>query len=202
MAVTNGYVDLETLTTELQIGDNQDDVRLEQAIESASRQIDAHCGRVFWAEANAATRYYYPATSTDADVLDISTRTGLVVAIDTDDDGTFSTTLTETTDFLLGPPNAEHSTPARPWSSISMVGNYYFPQTRRPGLKVTAKHGYPAIPDAVVTACTIQARNLFKVSGAGVFGSVQMSVDGFALQIPALDYVAKGLLEPFRRMEV
>lgn len=202
MAITNGYITLATLKTELQIDDGLDDARLELSISAASRQIDAHSGRVFWLESGAATRFYNVAEPMVADVLDIASRTGLVVSIDEDDDGGFSTTLTETTDFILEPLNAEYLTPIQPWDRITMVDNYRFPMKRRPGLRVTAVHGYPAVPDAVSSACLIQAKNIYKVTGSGVFGSMQISVDGIPMRIPALDYVAIGLLEPFRKMEV
>lgn len=202
MALTNCYITLASLSAELQIPDRLDDARLEQAISAASRQIDAHCGRAFWAEASAAARQFQATSSTMVEVVDISTRTDLVVAIDEQDDGTFSTTLTETTDFLLYPLNADLETPARPWNEIRAIDNYNFPTGRRPGVQVTAKFGYPAIPDAVASACMIQAKNIYKVTGAGVFGSMQISVDGIAMRIPALDYVAVGMLEPFRRVVV
>lgn len=202
MAVVNGYVTLATLKAELGVEDTLDDTRLERAISSASRQIDAHCGRVFWLADAVTVRMYNAFDQLSADVLDIATRTGLVVEIDTNDDGGFATQLTETTDFILNPLNAEYMTPVKPWDQIELVGDYIFPTGRRPGLKVTAKHGYPAIPDAVATACSIQAKNIYKVTGSGVFGSMQISVDGIPMRIPALDYVAIGMLEPFRTVEV
>lgn len=199
MAVTNGYVATRTLAEELGIADEEDDPRLEAAIASASRQIDAHCGRRFWQDATVVARTYYAVDRTWLPVDDISTVTGLIVKIDEDDDGVYETTLTQTTDFLLGPANAALETPVRPYEEITLVDNYYWPQTRRPGVQVTAKFGWPAIPDDVVTACTIQAKNLYKVTGAGVFGSMQLSVDGIPMRIPGLDYVARALLESFRR---
>jgi hypothetical protein len=45
MPVTNGYTDVALLASFLDINDGDEDVELEAAINAASRQIDAHCGR-------------------------------------------------------------------------------------------------------------------------------------------------------------
>ena len=202
MAITNGYVNLRYLAEELGILDQNDDPRLVAAVNAASRQIDRHCGRRFWQDADVVTRTY---AATDRQALyvdDISTDTGLVVKIDEADDGAYSTTLTKDTDFVLYPLNAHLETPVRPFEEITIVDNYTWPMNRRPGAQITARFGWPAIPDDVATACMIQAKNLYKVTGSGMFGSTQMSVDGIPMRIPGLDYVAKTLLEPFRKMVV
>lgn len=199
MAITNGYTSAQALSDELGITDFDDAPRLEAAISTASRQIDAHCGRRFWQDTEVVTRTYAASDRRRLAVDDISTTDGLVVVIDDDDDGTYETTLTETTDFILGPLNALLEVPARPYEEIMLVDNYQWPTYLRPGVQVTAKFGWPAVPEDVVTACTIQAKNLYKVTGAGVFGSMQLSVDGIPMRIPGLDYVAKALLENFRR---
>ena len=54
--------------------------KIEQAIEAASREIDAYCGRRFWQDGTATARTYYADTPRIACVDDIATTTGLVVA--------------------------------------------------------------------------------------------------------------------------
>jgi hypothetical protein len=204
MAVVNGYVTTRGLARELGINDEEDDLRLEVAITTASRQIDAHCGRRFWQDpvSPLPVRTYQATDQYVLDVDDISTETGLVVKIDQDLDGTFETTLTKGTHFLLAPLNALVDVPAMPYEQLVLVDTYTWPAGRRPGVQVTARFGFPAIPSDVVTACTIQAKNLYKVTGAGIFGSMQLSVDGIPMRIPGLDYVARTLLEPFRKTVV
>ena len=199
---TNGYITTRELAEELGIGDEEDDTRLDAAIASASRQIDAHCGRRFWVDGTVTARTYHAIDQRLLFVDDISAVTGLVVKIDADDDGVYETIVTQTTDFVLYPLNAAKETPVRPYEEIALVDNYTWPMFRRPGVEVTAKFGWPAVPDDVVTACTIQAKNLYKVTGAGVFGSMQVSPDGIPMRIPGLDYVAVTLLEPFRKVVV
>jgi hypothetical protein len=51
MAITNGYASLAELKAALRISDTVDDALLETSIESASRQIDGACERVFYSTA-------------------------------------------------------------------------------------------------------------------------------------------------------
>lgn len=199
MAITNGYATVAEVAEVLGIDDTDDDVRIEAAINSASRDIDAWCGRRFWQDAVVATRVYYPIDRMEAPVDDISTDTGLVVKIDDDADGVYETTLTQGTDFLLLPVNADVESPAQPWTSIRMLDTYYLPRDRyRPTLQVTAKFGWPAVPDQVAQACRIQAKLIYKSTG-GTYAGFQLASDvGIVMRTPSLDPVAAGLLAPYR----
>lgn len=201
MTVTNGYTDIPTLTNVLGINDGDDDIRLTAAINAASRQIDAHCGRRFWQDADVKVRQYRPEESRFALVDDISTVTGLIVAIDDDDDGTFETELTITEQFVLGPYNALDDVPVRPYCEIHLVDGDVFPQSfARPSLQVTARFGWVAVPDDVAQACVIQAKNMFKAP-SGTFTGYQLSVEsGVAVRTPSIDPMAAALLEPYRKV--
>lgn len=198
--VINGYTDVLTLATFIGVDDADLDTELTAAINAASRQIDAHCGRRFWQDSEVKTRQFYADDYYCVDVDDISTTTGLVVKIDTGDDGTFSTTLTETTDFILHPLNAADETPVWPYDSIVMTDTYTFPMnSRRPGVQVTAQFGWPAIPDDVTQACLIQSKNLYKAA-SGTFSGFQLSSEaGIVMRTPGLDGVAAALLERYRK---
>lgn len=193
------YVTLGTLKGELGILDSQDDTRLQAAIDAAVEQIDSHCGRSFLQDASAVERTYvcdHPRHLPLPD--DISTKTGLVVAIDENDDGTFERTLTDGTDFVLLPANAVAD--GEPFTELQMVGDYDLPRKERPTLSVTAQFGWATVPDAVASATSLQAKNLYKATGAGTFGSMQLSVDGIPMRLPMLDPLAIGLLKRYRRV--
>ena len=114
MALTNAYATLAELKAESNIGaaDTSYDTKLELALNAASRQIDGYCGgRRFWQDSTVVTRQFFADDSLTCMVDDISTTTGLVVAVDNDDDGTFETTLTINTDFIVLPLNAEDKYP-------------------------------------------------------------------------------------------
>lgn len=206
MAVTNGYCTLAALKAALDITDKADDGALEAAIEAASRQIDAHCGRgrKFWQDANVVARKYSPVYANRVVVDDVSTLTGLIVAVDTTDDGTFDTTLTISSDFQVEPVNAAAEYPVQPWTSIRLLDGTLSTFTRlasgRPVVQVTAKFGWPTVPDAVERACVIQARSVFK-SQDTTFGSFALSLDGQPQRVPALDPMARAQLEPFVRYD-
>lgn len=200
MALVNCYATVGEVAAELGIADTDDDIRIERAIRTASRQIDSECGRRFWLDATVIDRTYHAANRVMLSVDDISTVTGLIVKLDTDDTGTFETTLVIGTDFFVAPVNAAAEYPVEPYTEIVMLDTFTFPiYHRRPGVSVTAKFGWPEIPSDVNQACLVQAKSIYK-STSGTFSGFQLAADaGIVMRTPSLDPVARGLLEPFRK---
>ena len=201
MSLTNCYATLDQFKLELGISDVYDDNKAERAINAASRQIDAHCGRRFWQDSSVATRVFRADDATCCYVDDISTTTGLIVKADTGADGTYASTLTINTHFILEPLNAALEVPVRPYTEITIVDGTggYFPTTARPGVQVIAKFGWPAVhPDDVMKACIIQSLLVFK-AGDAAFGAAQLGVDGNTFFVGQMHSTARGLLEPYVR---
>lgn len=202
MAVVNGYATLAALKAELGVGDSVDDTQLESALAAASRQIDGYCSRRFWQDATVVSRYFHPTSARLARLDDdVSTATGLVVATDDDGDGTWETTWTRDVDYVLEPLNAEHETPVRPWRVVRAIytrSTFPILVDGRPGLKVTAKWGWPAVPDDVSRACLVQATQLHKAVDAP-FGMVQSDL-GVTTMRSRLHPQAEALLSPYRVM--
>lgn len=188
MAITNGYTTLASMKTFLSISDSSDDTILESFVESASRSIDRIANRRFYQDSSASARKYRALNNVLLYVDDVSTTTGLVVKIDDDGDGTFETTLTINTDFLMEPLTA--SSLDRPFTQITMVNSTYhwpiypglFSNGLRPGVEVTAKWGWATVPDDIETACQILTADLYKrkdspggVLGLGDLGAIRMS---------------------------
>ena len=193
---TTIYASLTEIQTELGIGDGAEDAQLTVALQAASRQIDAHCGRRFWQDDNVVVRDFYADDPTCVQVDDISTTTGLIVKADTSGDGTYGTTLTINTHFLLLPRNADKNYPVQPWTEIVLTDQTtgYFPTYGRPGVQVTAKFGWPTVPEAVKKACLVQAVQLYKAASAP-FGGVQLGQDGLIMRVrQELNPLAAGLL--------
>ena len=204
MAVTNAYCTVEELMGALGIKDTRDQVDLEASIDTASRQLDSMCGkgRKFWQDATVVARTYY-AEDDEVWVDDISTTTGLIVKADLDDDGTFETTLTINTDFIVTPVNAAKEYPVRPYEKLvflmdGAIGSIAENASGRPNIQVTAKFGWPTVPDAVQRACVLQARHVFKAAQSQN-GLVQLAVDGSAIRMPLLDPMARLSIEPYIR---
>jgi hypothetical protein len=131
------------------------------AVSSASRAIDTFARRQFGkVDALEARRYLprrasgpvaYAPTSYLLDIDDLATATGLLV------DGVAADPL------LLAPPNAV--TVGRPYTRIGVTtGNE---------VTVTGTWGWPAVPDAIVQACLLQASRFYirRFSPYGVAGS-------------------------------
>lgn len=203
MAITNGYATLAQVRKELggtyAVADVDDDTMIELSIEAASRQIDGHCGRRFWQDPTVKTREYHAYSGYCVEVDDISTTTALVVKTDETADGTFGTTLTISTDFLLMPLNAADQVPVQPYTEIHVTDNYYLPRPSngRPGVQVTAQFGWPAVPDNVEKACIIQAVQLFKAKDAA-FGVASFGEMGGGMRVHAgLNPIAKALVAQY-----
>ena len=179
MAITNGYCTVDDLRSLTRISDTVDLVLHELVISAASRMIDRHCGRRFWQDGSVVAREYHPDDTSTVPTDDISTATGLLVKTDTADDGTFATSLTITTDFLTYPLNAADEVPVRPLTEIRIASGstYYFPTgARRPSVQITAKFGWPAIPDEVKLATVFQSQMLLAAKDAK--GGIMQGVAG------------------------
>lgn len=188
MAITNGYTTLNNQKTFLSITDSSDDALLENLIESASRSIDRIANRRFYADAAASARTYRAYSDIYTFVDDISSTSGLIVQTDDDGDGTFETTLTINTDFLVEPFTAIAK--GRPITQLTIVNTAVsfpifpglFSNGLRPGVQVTAKWGWPSVPDDIEVATQILTADLYKrkdspggVLGLGDLGAIRMS---------------------------
>ena len=197
------YATLADLKTFLGIGDAADDVTLQLALDAAEAQINAFTGRSFGIDGSVVARSYVATANGALDVDPIATLTGLVVETDANDDGTYETLWTTGTDFRVEPVNAAALGP--PWNRLVATGSKLFPTGNRyyPGVRVTAKYGWPGSPPAPVKEATlIQASRLWKRKDApfGVAGSVEF---GSEMRLLAkLDPDVEALLGPYRRQWV
>ena len=188
MAITNGYATLTEIKTFLSISDNVDDTLLESMVEAASRSIDRIANRRFYLDANASARAYRVSSPIVLYTDDIGTTSGLVVKTDDDGDGTFETTLTLNTDYIMDPLTALDL--GRPYTQVTMVTNTQtfpifpglFQNGLRPGVQVTARWGWPSVPDDINQACLILTADLYKRKdspggflGLGDLGAIRMS---------------------------
>lgn len=205
MSVTNGYCSLAELKTRLSISDTVDDTALELGIESASRAIDGWCSRKFWLDNSTSAQTFRLDRGVYAPgviwIEDFDPGTPPTVKSDDDADGTYETTWTAGTDYVLEPlnPSFYESTPQ---NQIRLLGSRFIrPSWRgRAQLQVTAKWGWPAVPTAVKHACEIVAVDLFKSKDApfGVAGAAEFGVLRIRSDIAGQ---AKMLLTPYRRIE-
>jgi hypothetical protein len=191
MAIINGYATLTQIKNYMSISDNTDNDLLEDLIESASRSIDRIANRRFYLDATASARLYRAYSDIFVYVDDIGTTSSLSVALDINGNGTYTKTLTLNQDYILDPLTA--SSLGRPFTQLTMVSNTetwpIFPGLTqnglRPGVQVTAKWGWPSVPDDINMACLILTADLYKrkdapggILGLGDLGVVRMSPIG------------------------
>jgi hypothetical protein len=193
MAITNGYCTLSELKSVMRINDTVDDTMLEARITEASRVIDQHCDRRFYADANATARLYVPPVSDLVMVDDISTTTGLIVKIDSNGDGTYATTLTAS-QYQLEPVNGLAK--GSPVTMIRAINTAMPIRSAPAGVQVTAKWGWPSVPSPVTSACILLAGRLVKR------GDSLLGVAGFgdlgAITVRAIDPDVERMLRPYR----
>jgi hypothetical protein len=182
MAIVNGYATLVELKSYLKIDDSMEDSLLENIVEAASRSIDRIANRRFYLDANVSARQYRPLDLLRVFTDDFGSTSGLIVKTDPDASGTYQTTLVVNTDFILEPVNA--ASKGRPWNYVTIVSGESFslPTNYRPQVEVTARWGWPSVPDDINQATLILSADLYKrkdsiggVLGLSELGAIRMS---------------------------
>jgi hypothetical protein len=194
MAITNGYCTLQQLKDSLRITDNVDDTMLELAIETASRQIDDYCERVFYTA--SATRYYAPRDSYVVETDDIVSITTLKTSSAAD--GVYDITWA-TTDYQKEPLNGIAGGIPSPITHLRAVDDYLFPlQDGETTVQVVGTFGWSAIPTAIKYATLLLGSRLFKRmdSPLGVAGIGDLGV----IRVSRIDPDIDALIAPFKKM--
>lgn len=179
------------------------DTPFSTAITAASRAIDHHCGRQFGLTGSAVARVYtYAGECLEGRaalaVDDVQTTTGLALAFDLDDDGTYEESLTLSTDYDLWPWNA--AADGKPWTHVVLrpTAAAYFPSFAR-GVQVTGNWGWSSVPTLVKQACLIQASRYYvrKDAAFGIAGSPENGNEMRLLE--RLDPDVASMLQTVRR---
>jgi hypothetical protein len=180
VAITNGYCTLAELKEALFEGTTSGtvpDSRLEQAVETASRKIETHCGRRFWKDTTATARVFRALSDALVRVDDFWSLT--TVEVDLAATATWSTVSAPT--LQSEPLNGVRDGVTWAYTALRIVGQSgtYFPMADSQALvRVTAKWGWPEIPSPIRDACIIQAVAGLAAPGAkfGVAGIGDMGV--------------------------
>ena len=199
MAITNGYATLADVKAALRITDSVDDSLIEIAIESASREIDGYCNRVFYS--TSGTRVYQPQDSfvchTD-DIISITT-------LKTSDNAQNYDNTWATTDFQLEPLNGVTAGLAQPYTRVRAIGLNLFPVWNVTGtysnfasVQITGVFGWSTVPTAIKQAAILLAMRQFKRydSPLGVAGFGDIGV----MRVGRVDPDVEALLMPFKKL--
>ena len=137
---------------------SSENTAIDNAIAAADAEIDQITGRTFVVPSGATAKTFIPYDDYTLYVDDVAQLTGLVVKEDTNLDGTYDTTLTITTDYVVDGNNA-------PYRVIKRVDGDTWPRDRygRPTVEVTAFYGYAmAVPDQITQCSLVIAARLYQ----------------------------------------
>ena len=187
-ALVKSYLGIPSATS-------SENTAIDNAIAAAEAEIDQITGRTFEVPSGATAKTYIPFDDYTVYVNDIAQTTGLIVKTDTSLDGTYDTTLTVTTDYVLDGNTA-------PYRVIKRVDGSAWPRDRygRPTVQVTAFYGYGmAIPDQVKQCALVIAARLYqrKSSPLGFqAGSVDVGFVRISRTDPEVIALLRGLKLP------
>jgi hypothetical protein len=192
--VANEYCTLFELKRQFGVepDDESRDAELNRARASASRSIDSTTGRRFWLDPAPVARVFTPAGRIVHDddgelflVNDIGSTEGLIV--ETGGGASWSAV----TEYETSPDNALAD--GRPITGLRRVLSTWGTATTR--LRVTAKFGWPAVPEDVHEAALILASRLYKRrdSPEGIIGSAEWGVRNLSRRDPDV----WNLIEPY-----
>lgn len=122
------------------------------ALEAAEQYLDIECGRRFAvAGASATARMYAPDVRTQ--ILDIHDCTEITSVVEN------TLTLTEDSDYVAQPLNGlTDAGETRPYDRLYRYGCYWYTDTPKATVTVTAKWGWAAIPPGAKYACLVAAK--------------------------------------------
>jgi hypothetical protein len=170
----------------------------ELAVSTASRAIEAHCGRRFYPDDTATARTYRVVDPYCVIVDDFWTTTGLAIASDNGNDGTYETTWAST-EYTLYPLNQIRAgQEGWAYNEIRTNGTRWFPcSTHRTSLQVTAKWGWEEVPAQVQNATKLYAARLVQRSNSpeGIAGGFETAIRVSSRIDPDVSI----LLAPFKR---
>ena len=168
------------------------------AVESASRLIDAYCGRNFLL-GGTATRYY---NTDDPYVVQIDdARSISAVSTSSSENGVFDISFNmtpRTGDIQAEPINDYVGGLVWPFTRLRAIGDYVFPVDKENTVEVTAVFGFPNIPVTVTQATILQSSRIFArlQSPLGVAGFGDMGIMRVGR---SLDPDVSQLIEGYRR---
>tara|TARA_R110002124_G_scaffold36532_2_gene117639 strand:- start:2647 stop:3261 length:615 start_codon:yes stop_codon:yes gene_type:complete len=200
MAISNGYATLADVKAAARVTDTFDDGLFEVAIESASRDIDAYCERVFY-NAGSLTRVYIPTDIYRLETDDLVSVT--TIKSDTNGDGGFNQTWAAT-DYQLEPLNGIAGGIVTPYTRIRAVGDFLWPvyeprdiNAGQASVEITGVFGFASIPMAIKQATILASLRAYKryESPTGVLGFSDVGV----VRIGRLDPDVQRLIDPYRK---
>lgn len=222
----DNYIQLTDLKSALRIQQSGSDLELSRAISSASRNIDEFCDDYF-GYSDPTEKLFRPSDEYVMYVGSYASADDVTIELDYDGDGSFSTTLLAN-EWQPEPVDRDLN---KPYNTVALLTGRTFPGTRglginggswanwdhrryptqrRARIRMTARWGWPEVPDQVKQACLILSIAQYKSKDltGGVAGSTTMATGAFGakrdilVQPSAMDPIAFNLLRGLRTVVV
>ena len=175
-----------------------------------TRFLEKKLGRTFNKDASVTTRRYVTGEVRKRDLLidDIASTTGLIVKVDEDGDGLVSdeTALVLSTDLLLRGEgldlDPDQGSEPQPWVELWIPPFYNdaritsFPPNTL--VSVTAIHGWPAIPSAIVRAM-YQLTGIWRLESPRATQRIPEGIEQAIASSPEAQSILDQVLAPYRR---
>jgi hypothetical protein len=195
------YVDKDDLKGMIGLTGSGQDNNIDNAINASSRLIDQITGRHFYKSQSVQVKHFTPNNEYILDVPDIANTTGLIVQLDTTDDGSHDKTITLDTDFYLKALNVtdmegDYNIPYQKLVILDRRSAERFDPDIVKQVKITAIWGWDNIPDAIKQATLLQASRLWKRKDSP-FSTYGSSETGEMELFQKMDPDAKTLVRPY-----
>lgn len=211
MALTDAYATAAQYRAVTRNTDRGAEAVILRDLKAVARMLDRRLRRHFNREADA-TEHLYMAPELDAHdpaqailfVDDIASTAGLVIKIDTDNDGLVSDEAAlASTDYQLFPLNAARGPEPAPWTSIRLTpsGDYRkFPKGVL--VSVTAIHGWPTATPPAITAANIELTRILRLEGPRGLNTANVGLEQIeTLTVEARRIVAE-LVRDYQKVEL
>jgi hypothetical protein len=175
------YVSRTELKTTMGISVTTYDDDIDLAITAASRAIDGYKQTRYYP--TTETRYYDPPTGTALEIDDLNSLTSITA--DLTGDGTFETTWTNGTHFILEPEN--NALIGAPYRTVRLLpqSGAYWPSYLK-SIKVIGSFGWAETPILVKAACKILAQRFYARKDSPL-GVLAVGVEGAAVHLRKTD---------------
>jgi hypothetical protein len=214
--LTHTYIELESVKSTLSIAGvtGYMDEDLQRAIRAACRGVEKACGdRQFYPGAAGEQRLFTPLTPRLVRIDDLIELDA--VDIDTAGDGTYSTSWTVDTDFLLTPANAPakgepYTTIVAKWSSWPYGSDWFVRNLDKTGwrglganaIRVTGRFGWEATPPGIEQAVLFLVTRYAVRARQAPLGILSVGIDeGAAARLARTDPDVAELIKPYVRGE-
>lgn len=188
------YASLEELKAHIGETRTTNDDVLTIALDAAHGAVERYCGRQFTKDNAATARTFTPRSTNRVAVSDFWDTTGMIVKTDWDHDLDYDVTWDADDWVALRYPDLAEF----PYTVVHSTRQRDFPSNIRRGVQVTAKWGWPSVPEEVREATILHAAYLYerRKAPSGTLGS---DAAGFFEFRGKLDPDARGLLRPYRK---